>query len=96
MAETRDLRVTRSVVLPESDLEEQFIRASRAEDLGLVRMLDETRDGITPETMIAAIRHLPDQRLPSETISDGLLDGLDYVTERVAALLADRANQAAE
>ncbi|MAU95581.1 MAG: aminoacyl-tRNA hydrolase [Fulvimarina sp.] len=28
MAETRDLRVTRSVVLPESDLEEQFIRAS--------------------------------------------------------------------
>ncbi|ORE96860.1 alternative ribosome rescue aminoacyl-tRNA hydrolase ArfB [Aurantimonas sp. 22II-16-19i] len=28
MAETRDLRVTRSVVLPEAELEEQFIRAS--------------------------------------------------------------------
>ena len=28
MAETRDLRVSASVVLPEADLEEQFIRAS--------------------------------------------------------------------
>lgn len=75
---------------------EQWIRASRAEQLGLVRMLDETRDGLTPEAMIAAIRGLPDQPLPSQTIGDGLLDGLDYVTRRVRALLTARSDQAAE
>ncbi|MDK3074773.1 glycosyltransferase [Sedimentitalea sp. JM2-8] len=75
---------------------EQYIRASRAEDLGLVRMLDESRDGLTPDSMIRAIRALPDQPLPSEAISDGLLDGLDYVTRRVSALLSEQARQAAE
>lgn len=75
---------------------EQYIRASHAERLGLVRMLDETRDGLTPEAMIRAIRALPDQSLPSQMISDGLLGGLDHVTRRVAALLAGHADQAAE
>lgn len=73
---------------------EQWIRASRAEELGLVRMLDETRDGLTPASMIAAIRNLPNQTLPSQAMADGLLGGLDYVTRRVAALLADCADSA--
>ncbi|WP_406650276.1 glycosyltransferase [Aliisedimentitalea scapharcae] len=75
---------------------EQWIRASRAEQLGLVRMLDEKRDGMTVETMIAAIRGLPMQPRPSMAISTGLLDGLDYVTTRVAHLLKKSAAKAAE
>lgn len=66
---------------------EQWIRASRAEELGLVRMLDETRDGLTPEAMIKAIRALPDQPKPSVTGAEGLLDGLDHVIDRTRALL---------
>lgn len=66
---------------------EQFIRAKRAEQLGLTRMIDEDRDGMTPEAMIKAIRGLPDQPPPSAHHHNGLLDGLDYVCERVQALV---------
>ena len=51
---------------------------------------------MTPQAMIGAIRALPHQPLPSEAMSDGLLDGLDYVTGRVAALLGERTEQAAQ
>ena len=78
----------RAVIVPRTVPRlEQWIRASRAEELGLVRMLDETRDGMTPEAMIAAIRNLPQQRKPSEAGADGLLDGLDVVVERGRALM---------
>lgn len=66
---------------------EQWIRASRAEELGLVRMLDEARDGMTPDAMIAAIQALPNQNKPSEAGADGLLDGLGAVVARVDQLL---------
>lgn len=75
---------------------EQYIRASKAEELGLCRMLDEKRDGLTAEAMIAAIAALPNQRPPSAAFVDGLLDGLDTVNARVRALLADSASCAAE
>ncbi|MGR3760353.1 glycosyltransferase family protein [Roseobacteraceae bacterium NS-SX3] len=75
---------------------EQWIRASRAEELGLTAMLDEQRDGWTAEAMIRAIRSLAHQPPPSAAISGGLLDGLDYVTRRVAALLGERPQKAAE
>ena len=67
---------------------EQWIRASRAEQLGLVRMLDETRDGMTADAMIAAIRALPQQRKPSDAGANGLLDGLDVIVARARALMA--------
>lgn len=87
----------RAVIVPRTVPRlEQHIRASRAEKLGLVHMLDEARDGMTPATMIRAIRNLPHQNRPSDAMSDGLLDGLDYVTRRVAALLSNSAEQAAE
>lgn len=87
----------RAVIVPRTVPRlEQFIRASRAEDLGLVRMLDETRDGLTPESMIRAIRNLPAQPVPSAAMQPGLLDGLDYVTRRVDALLRGSAECAAE
>lgn len=85
----------RAVIVPRTTPRlEQWIRASRAEDLGLVRMLDETRDGLTPQAMIAAIRNLPNQPLPSQAIRAGLLDGLDYVTGRVDALLSQERERA--
>lgn len=77
----------RAVIVPRTVPRlEQYIRASRAEKLGLVRMLDESRDGMTPEAMVAAIRALPDQSRPSDAMTPGLLDGLDYVAGRVAVL----------
>lgn len=75
---------------------EQWIRASRAEQLGLITMLDENRDGMTPGTMIQAIRGLAQQKPPSTAFPAGLLDGLDYVTDRVAKLLSGAAIEAAE
>ncbi len=50
---------------------------------------------MTPETMIRAIRALPDQAPPSAVNSHGFLGGLDYVTARVAALLDKPQKQAA-
>ncbi len=85
----------RAVIVPRTTPRlEQWIRASQAEGLGLVRMLDETRDGLTPDAMIQAIRALPQQPLPSETIQAGLLDGLDYVTDRIETLLTGEQERA--
>jgi predicted glycosyltransferase len=78
----------RAVIVPRTVPRlEQWIRASRAEELGLIRMLDETRDGMTPQAMIKAIRGLPHQNKPSEVGADGLLDGLDIVVQRAKALM---------
>ncbi|WP_227271718.1 glycosyltransferase family protein [Roseobacter weihaiensis] len=79
----------RAVIVPRTVPRlEQWIRASRAEELGLVRMLDETRDGMTPEAMIGAIRGLAGQAKPSEAGAEGLLEGLDVVVTRADALMA--------
>ncbi len=81
----------RAVIVPRTVPRlEQWIRASRAEELGLVRMLDEERDGMTPQTMVDFIRALPAQKKPSQAGADGLLDGLDVVVARTAALLAEK------
>lgn len=78
----------RAVIVPRTVPRlEQWIRAARAEELGLVRMLDETRDGMDAQAMIAAIRALPLQNKPSQAGADGLLDGLDVVVARADALM---------
>jgi predicted glycosyltransferase len=78
----------RAVIVPRTVPRlEQWIRASRAEQLDLVRMLDEARDGMTPDAMIAAIRDLPSQGKPSEAGANGLLDGLDVVNKRAQILM---------
>ena len=58
---------------------EQYIRASAAERLGLVRMLDRQRDGDGPEVMAEAIRALAHQPLPSSRSRPGMLDGLEKI-----------------
>ncbi len=75
---------------------EQYIRASRAEKLGLIRMLDEQRDGMDVTAMIRAIRNLSSQQLPSQVMQPGLLDGLDYVANRVKTHLGRTVERAAE
>jgi predicted glycosyltransferase len=69
----------RALIVPRTQPRlEQYIRAARAQELGLVRMLidDDARD---PQVMATALRHLPQQNLPSEIVVPGLLDGLENV-----------------
>ena len=81
----------RAVIVPRTIPRlEQFIRAARAEEMGLVRMLDEKRDGMTPDAMINAIRGLANQHKPSHAGAEGLLEGLDVVVARAAALMAEK------
>jgi predicted glycosyltransferase len=65
---------------------EQYIRASRAAELGLVTMLvdDGARD---PSPMATALRHLAQQRRPSQIVIPGLLEGLDSVNRLAAKWL---------
>jgi predicted glycosyltransferase len=66
---------------------EQYIRASRAQDLGLARML--AADGErAPRQMVAALRELPYQPKPSEVPIAGLLDGLSVIAGMVDQWLA--------
>lgn len=61
---------------------EQFIRANRAQQLGLVRMLED--DGVyDPAVMANALRNLPRQPQPSEIVIPGLLEGLDNLDRLV-------------
>jgi predicted glycosyltransferase len=66
---------------------EQYIRAARAEELGLVRMLPED-DSKDAGLMARALRQLPDQPPPSHNMMPGMLDGLMSVERLVAAWVA--------
>ena len=71
----------RALVVPRTKPRmEQYIRARRAHDLGLIRMLtdDGVRDG---RTMATALRTLPQQSRPSEQVVPGLLDGTRNVVK---------------
>jgi predicted glycosyltransferase len=65
---------------------EQYIRAVEAERLGLVKMLSEDDARRDPLRMAAALHALPTQPAPSQVVVPGLLDGLDAIRERFAAL----------
>ncbi|MCP5071844.1 MAG: hypothetical protein GY947_00930 [Rhodobacteraceae bacterium] len=86
----------RAIIIPRKKPRlEQYIRASRAEQLNLVRMLDPDRDGTNPDVMIRAIRNLPQQSPPSTGRFPDLLTGLDFIVDRVDKLLQPEAVQAA-
>jgi predicted glycosyltransferase len=57
---------------------EQYIRAQRAAELGLVAILPDT-DGRNPRTMAAALLQLTQQKPPSAVVIPGLLDGMASV-----------------
>ncbi len=68
---------------------EQYIRASRAQEFGLVRMLSD-ENGRSAEVMAAALRELPHQNRPSTVIVPELLDGLDNIFQMVDAWVPAR------
>jgi predicted glycosyltransferase len=73
----------RAVIVPRTQPRmEQFIRAKRAEELGLSSMLtdDDVRDW---KRMATALRQLPQQALPSEVVVPGLMDGLENLNRLV-------------
>lgn len=77
----------RALIVPRSvPRKEQYIRASRAQSLGLARMLRIDGDG-APERMATAIRALPSQLLPSEVRMPGLLDGLAMINDMIGKWL---------
>jgi predicted glycosyltransferase len=74
----------RTLIVPRTEPRlEQLVRASRAAKLGLISMLAED-DELDPAVMAAAIRALPRQKLPSEVVIPGLLEGLPNVARLVA------------
>lgn len=68
---------------------EQFIRASRAQELGLVRMFNPGLPD-PARRMAEALRALPDQSRPSDAYMPGLLDGLENIDSLVEDGLARR------
>jgi predicted glycosyltransferase len=70
---------------------EQLIRAVRAEQLGLVRMLVDPLDARgemrDPAIMAEALLALPHQQRPSVAFRPGLLDGLDVIADLAAPAL---------
>jgi predicted glycosyltransferase len=66
---------------------EQYIRAARADELGLVRMLPEEEHG-DAGIMARALRHLGDQPLPSVNMLPGMFEGLENVQRLTAEWVA--------
>jgi len=79
----------RALIVPRTEPRlEQYIRAIRAKELGLVNVLvdDGDRD---PRAMSAALRRLPGQKLPSQAGQPQLLDGLDRVRHLTKRWIAE-------
>ncbi len=74
---------------------EQFIRASRAQELGLSRML-VNGGGRDAKKMVRALRQLADQPRPSTAMLPGMLDGLDAVNQLAERLLSNRCGLAGD
>src|SRR5712692_2450901 len=75
---------------------EQYIRAQRAAELGLVAMLPDA-EGREPRTMAAALLQLKQQPPPSAVVIPGLLDGAGSVNRLTQKWLTQgRAKQLGE
>lgn len=58
--------------------EEQYIRAKRSTEIGLCSMLTPEEAAI-PSQMAKALRNLPNQKLPSDSLAEGDMAGLDNI-----------------
>lgn len=77
-----------AIIVPRSKPRlEQTIRAGRAQELGLVSMLDPD-GGRDAWAMATALRHLPQQQRPSDIVVPGLLDGLVNVNRLAGKILS--------
>src|SRR3546814_1653062 len=80
----------RAIIVPRTHPRlEQYIRASKAESLGLVRMLAHNGRRDT-RRMVRALREFATQPRPSQVELTGLLGGLDAVTRLVEPWLRRR------
>jgi predicted glycosyltransferase len=78
----------RALIVPRTEpRREQFIRAKRAAELGLVAMLGR-EEGRDPRVMAAALRGLTRQAPPSSVVIPGLLDGIANVNRLARKWLA--------
>ncbi|RYE85324.1 MAG: hypothetical protein EOP19_09645 [Hyphomicrobiales bacterium] len=73
---------------------EQYIRASRAQELGLARLLLANGDNAAGR-MAAALHALPAQPRPSEARIPGLLAGLEQIEVLFSASMAEKAGRPA-
>jgi predicted glycosyltransferase len=71
--------------------QEQYLRASKAEELGLIRMLVDPQEADggprDPDIMAEALKALMHQPKPSDAFVPGLLSGFDKVNQLVAPWL---------
>jgi len=74
---------------------EQYIRAARAEELGLSSMLLDDGER-KPGEMADVIRGLPTQARPSDTHIPGLLDGLSTINALVDRWVSDQPTETVE
>lgn len=74
--------------------QEQYIRASRARELGLCQMLTPEEAAI-PQVMARALRALPALARPSLALAPGDLSGLDVICDDIEQLVATPAVPAA-
>lgn len=65
---------------------EQLIRAERAQELGLIQMIDPV-DGASAQEMATALRQLPQQNQPSNIVIPGLMSGLENVNKLARQLI---------
>lgn len=69
----------RALVLPRTEpRKEQLIRALRAQELGLLKVLIPEGD-LDTKVMAQALHNLPQQDKPSKALRPGMLDGLDFI-----------------
>ncbi|MBB3772620.1 putative glycosyltransferase [Angulomicrobium tetraedrale] len=76
--------------------QEQLIRATRAEQLGLMRMLvDPVEEGAAtrdPQVMARALEALAHQKPPSQAATPGMLDGLASISNHLAPYIEEPAD----
>ncbi|MEM9732084.1 MAG: glycosyltransferase [Pseudomonadota bacterium] len=68
--------------------QEQLIRATRASELGLTRVLDADQ-AVDPEKMADALHRLPNAPSPSQSTAQVDLNGLSVIAHRVEELLEE-------
>ena len=79
----------RALVIPRLEpRREQLIRAARAQDLGLLKVLIP-EGNLETEIMAEALRNLPNQKKPSTALLPGMLDGLDCISTMAQRILGD-------
>lgn len=77
----------RALIVPRTQPRlEQFIRACRAEELGLVKVLSADNRH-NPQVMADALRNLDSQPKPSDAVVPGLLEGLPNINRLVTRWL---------